>query len=451
MKLTKYVKEFDIDNNKVIIMNSLTGAVDVISQDILKEIKLGEMCDNNREIYSDLKKRGYLVQNDEEDNQRLNNLVNEFSRMELGTFIICVTYMCNLDCTYCFESKDVKRQKCLLNKTDIDKIFEAIAKLKKERGFSQVSVLLYGGEPFLSNAKETINYIFQRTSEEGYIIQAISNGTCLIDYKELLIRYKDIIRNIQITLDGNKEYHDKTRKYHSGAGSFENIVKGIDVCVDLELGVNLRVNVGKNNIEALDELLYFIEKKNWSNKENFICQLAPITDHYCTGQVEECLPEHIVLEQLSPILKKHRNVRIRLGTDMEKRISILKNLLLNSKVKTLSFLPCSAALRNYFVFGAEGHIYACPETVGIIEQSIGYFKPDFKIYTDKENIWRRDITNIEKCRKCNIAGICGGGCTWSAIATNGAEFKEARCNYAHETVNKFFDMNYQYFKKIAND
>lgn len=451
MKLTKYVKQFDIDESKVIIMNTLTGAVDVIGRDIIEEIKQEKLWESNHEIYSDLIKRGYLVQDNEEDTQRLNKQVKELGIMELGTFIICITYKCNLNCTYCFESKDVKTQNCFLTKTDIDKIFAAIYKLKNEREFSKVSVLLYGGEPFLPNAKEVINYIFQRASQEGYVVQAISNGTCIVDYKDLFINYSNIIRNIQITLDGNREYHNKTRKYHNGAGSFDHIVKGIDMCVDLGIGVNLRVNVGKNNIKALDDLLNFIEKKEWPNSEKFICQLAPITDHFCTGQVEECLPEHIILKQLSLILKSHKSIRIRLGTDMEKRIAVLKNILLNSKMKTLSCLPCSAALRNYFVFGAEGNIYACPETVGVTEQRIGQFKPDFKIFREKENFWKRDITNIENCKECNIAGICGGGCTWSAIATGGNRFKEARCNYAHETVDTFFDINIEAFRKMAND
>lgn len=76
-------------------------------------------------------------------------------------------------------------------------------------------------------AKKIVQYIFERAKQEGYVIQAISNGTSIVEYKDIFAEYKDIIRNIQITLDGNKEFHDKTRKYHSGAGSFDDIVNGI--------------------------------------------------------------------------------------------------------------------------------------------------------------------------------------------------------------------------------
>lgn len=447
MKLTRYIKEFDIDKNKKLIINTISGAVDVIDTELYEELQKGTFENIHSEIYDQLQRRGYLVKSEQDDINKLKVLVECQSKMDLGTFIICVTYMCNLNCSYCFETSEVKRNKKILNISDVDKIFQAIDILKKERKFSRVSVLLYGGEPFLPKAKETVSYILKRAKENGYWIQSITNGTRLVEYKALLSEYRDIIRNIQITLDGDEIYHNKTRKYHNGEGSFSDIVKGIDLCQELDIPINLRVNVGKNNIEGLEKLLSFVGEKRWWTSKNFVCQLAPITDHFCTHLVDEWLPEHIILEKLSIILDKYRNVNIRLGTDMEKRISILKSLLNGKKNKTLTCIPCSAALRNYFVFGVEGNIYACPETVGIVEQSIGTFLPELNIIGEKEAVWRRNVTNIEKCSNCNIAGICGGGCTWSAIATNGSEFVEAQCNYADETICTYFKINAERFRK----
>ena len=114
MKLTKYMKEFEIDKEKSIIMNSLTGAIDVISKNLLAEIMQGKIEESNEAVVDNLKKRGYLVKDDAEDVQRLNKLVRTLDKMELGTFILCVTYKCNLNCTYCFEDKEVKNQRYFL-------------------------------------------------------------------------------------------------------------------------------------------------------------------------------------------------------------------------------------------------------------------------------------------------------------------------------------------------
>lgn len=83
MKLTKYMKEFEIDKEKSIIMNSLTGAIDVISKNLLAEIMQGKIEESNEAVVDNLKKRGYLVKDDAEDVQRLNKLVRTLDKMEL--------------------------------------------------------------------------------------------------------------------------------------------------------------------------------------------------------------------------------------------------------------------------------------------------------------------------------------------------------------------------------
>lgn len=448
MKLTRYMKQFDIDESKKLLINTITGAVDIIDNDVLLSLESHMDDSNESDIVRRLKQRGYIVRDDHEDYERLNKIVNQQSRMCLATFIICITYQCNLSCTYCFEPTEVKEKLYKLNMSDVDKIFIAIEKIMQERAFTNASILLYGGEPFLPNSREIVNYIMEKAQNNKYIVQAISNGTNLKQYKNILFNYKNIIHNIQITLDGDQKYHDMTRKYHSGKGSFDDVVAGIDLCMNLGIPVNLRINVGKKNIKGLDGLLALIEHKGWCDKNNFICQLAPITDHYCTNMMDDWIPEYIILPEIAKLIENHKRINIKMGTDMEKRVSILKNVLSDHSSRIYTCIPCSAALRNYFVFGAEGLIYACPETVGITDQSIGMYKPYFEIVKKKEDIWRRNISNINKCKQCEMAGICGSGCTWSSIATNGKKFEEPQCNYAHETIETFFQINKDKFSLI---
>lgn len=449
MKLTKYMKQFSIDDKKSLIINSITGAVDIIDNNILKELYSGKLDDPEKnQVIIKLKERGYIVADEKEDYERLKLIVSKQRHMSLATFIICITYKCNLSCSYCFEPSEVKTKNYVLNETDIDKIFVAIKQIMEERGFRYASILLYGGEPFLPSSKSLVAYIMDKAKNNNYVVQAISNGTKIVQYKDILNNYKDIIRNIQITLDGSQKYHDITRKYPSGQGSFSEIVHGIDVCVNIGIPINLRINVGKKNIDGLDELLNYIEDKGWAKSKNFTCQLAPVTDHYCTGAMQDWIPEHIVLEKILSLFDRHKDISMKMGTDMEKRVAILKSVLSKQKNRLFTCLPCSAALRNYFIFGAEGLIYACPETVGIEEQSIGKFKPDFQIEKSKENVWKRDISNIDKCSNCEIAGICGSGCTWSAIATNGKMFENPQCNFAKETVETYFQINKQKFNNL---
>lgn len=454
MVLSRYVKAFDFGPKEKVIINTVTGAVDLVEKDFYDNLINGEFNDNYKDYYTRLEKRGYLVENYIVDHINLKMLVSKKKDIKFATFIICTTYSCNLGCTYCFEPEEVKESGIILTQEDVDSIFEGIRRIIHERGFEKAFVLLYGGEPFLESTKAIVEYILKKAKENDYLIRAITNGTNLYRFKDILQEYTDRIDGFQITLDGVKEKHNKSRKYKSGKGTFEDIVKNIDLCMDLKIPVALRVNTGKNNVNNILELIHFIKEKKWNLADKFTCQFAPVTDHFCTNQLADWMPEHLLLKEIYEQLDREpdiiKDVNIQFGSDIVKRTSLLKSILTGKKNQVNSALPCSAATRNYFIFGADGFIYACPETVGMIDYSIGSYKPYFAIEKEKERIWERDVSNIEKCSECNLAGVCGGGCIWSAINTNGKEFHEAQCNYAFEVIDTFFNMNLNQFKVICN-
>lgn len=452
MKLSRYIKEFEIDEKNKLIMNTMNGAVDIIEKDIYEKISNGIYDESNKDICDALKIRGYLINNPDDDYKLLKEIMSLKEDVSVATFIICTTYTCNLGCTYCFEPKEVKQSGKVLGVKEVNKIFEAINTIKEERGFDEVSILLYGGEPFLSKTEEIVKYIFKKAEEEGYLVEAITNGTQINQFKSIFVKYKKMIDGLQITLDGIEEIHNNTRKYLSGAGTFRDIEKNIDMCIELGIPIALRINTGKRNVAYVKDFLEFIKDKKWIDDERFTCQFAPVADHYCTNKLPDWMPEHLIMKeiigQLNEVDLGDNREKVRLGIDMEKRTSLLRCVMNGVKSDMTAPLPCSAACRNYFIFGAEGLIYACPETVGMKKYSIGSYTPILDIDKKKEDFWRRDISNIEKCSNCNIAGICGSGCTWSSIATNGEEFKEAQCNYAMETIDTFFELNREKIKKL---
>lgn len=453
MVVCKYIKEFEIDGGRLMIMNTLSGAMDIIDKKIFTDIKEGIFQPENDEIYKRLKHRGYLIEDNEENYKALSKALSRQEKIKFATFIICTTYACNLGCSYCFESKDTKSNKYVLKREDIDLIFNAIEELKVTRGISKVCVLLYGGEPFLNITQDIVQYIFEKAFTFEYKMQAITNGTQLHLFKQLFRKYHDIIRQFQITLDGIEEVHNLTRKYLSGEGSFQDVVKNIDMCLELKIPIVVRINIGKKNIVSVRKLIEFIIQKSWNTYSNFFCQIAPVTDHYCTTLIDEWMPEHEHLRKIYGELREYfenpNQLNIRLGTDIEKRTARLKSVLIKNPNIADSILPCSSGLRNYFVFGTDGLIYACPETVGIKQYSIGTYKPKLVIEDEKERIWKRNVLNIEKCRDCSIAGICGGSCIWSSIATNGENFREPQCNYAQQTVDTFFELNKEKFIEMC--
>ncbi len=76
--------------------------------------------------------------------------------------------------------------------------------------------------------------------------------------------------------------------------------------------------------------------------------------------------------------------------------------------------------KTEWAFDYTGNFYACTATVGKEGESLGTFYPEVKQFTDAIEEWGdRDILSIPKCRDCNLALICGGGCASMAKNYNG--------------------------------
>lgn len=457
MKVTRYKLYYKLDDNKYLLINTLTGAIDVVEENVIKyllgmENKSSDLVLDD-DIIVNLQKRGYLI-DDDNDKKLLNRMVNFYEDANnMLSFTICPTYSCNLRCPYCFENKNVKKEEEVLTKDQIDKVFEAIHKIVDKKKVEKKKIQLFGGEPFQDITQKAVRYIFSKAKEIGATVVAITNGTNLELFKDILNENKELIHYLQITLDGPEELHNKSRVYANGEGSFCKITNNIKLLLDMGINVVVRVNIGKKNIKHLPELFDFFEKESWINYDNFVCQLTPITDHRSTGKVANWLPENEILKEINTIFKdiEHmcKKYKVVLGTDMERRIKLIRSIWNKTNNVKLSINPsaCGAGSRIYYVFGADGKIYPCPETVGETEYSIGTFLPEFSIDQKKDRLWKRNVTNISECINCNIAPLCGSSCVWSSIATNGIQFKKPVCNYAKETINDYFNINKN---RIAN-
>ena len=116
------------------------------------------------------------------------------------------------------------------------------------------------------------------------IIHSPTNGVCLRYFVDLFKNKKYVPRDIQVTIDGPKEIHDKRRIAKGGKGSFDDIVESIDVTVEAGIHISLRLNIDDMNVNYINQIADFIISKKWANKNNFTAYLAPVTDHSSVNQ-----------------------------------------------------------------------------------------------------------------------------------------------------------------------
>lgn len=139
-----------------------------------------------------------------------------------------VTQQCNLRCDYCIYSgayntrtHNKKKMNLLIAKQAID-FFISHARLSNSIFFS-----FYGGEPLLEYTliKKCVEYIKDKVEGKKVGFGMTTNGTLLTDEIVDFLVANDF--QLSISLDGDKDSHNKSRKFISGKGSFDLILTNV--------------------------------------------------------------------------------------------------------------------------------------------------------------------------------------------------------------------------------
>jgi len=408
-----------INSRYTLINNTLTGALDVIENSIWNLVEDRKFNRIEGKPLSDLIERGYLYPDLKKEDQMLVELYNNYTRKVASRplrIVFCPSYQCNLRCTYCFQTDLPSNPNKFMSEKILDDSINAAEELSKEKSGKVDSVELFGGEPLLLKNKPALKKIFKFAQEKDAPITIVTNGVMVKDLIDILLPVKEIIRMLQVTVDGPAEIHDKRRIFPSGKGSFDKISQGIDELLKNDIHVNIRVNIDNNNIGYLPKFYEYLSKKNWLKHSYFNIMLALVTDHSTLDYDDVIIPEEKLLEKLIRIYDKYPELEDTFGFYKFKPLRHILDLVKGAPNVSPKFVNCESNLLEMLLFCPDGYIYACGESIGYPEYAIGRFSPKLEFYPDKKKLWTdRTILNIEKCRTCRFAPLCGGGCAFASI------------------------------------
>lgn len=147
----------------------------------------------------------------------------------MKTFQIITNSSCNLRCTYCYEYLDSKQNKL----DDVIEYLETVAR-PNETNETECIIDFIGGEPFFvpDLLEGIMSYCDEHLPKWGYkryTFSFSSNGTLLHKPKqEALLQKYGKKMYIGVSIDGDKEKHDRYRLTVGGKGSFDDCVKGFN-------------------------------------------------------------------------------------------------------------------------------------------------------------------------------------------------------------------------------
>jgi uncharacterized protein len=239
-----------------------------------------------------------------------------------------------------------------------------------------------------------------------------------------------MITQIQVTVDGPREVHDRKRPLRSGKGTFDIILdNSLDLLKELpEVQLHARTNMtSENSIEELVSLYKFYEEKGLTKYPNFNYYFNPIFESFGGCRNESCvLDEWTFYQDAFRRLYEENPFPGEMNWSPNMWQNTMLQKIMNGGSQWLpSIKACGATRENTYLFGPEGLLYACMNEVGIRERAVGSWFPDWKLY-DYVNIWKqRDFTKIEECNDCKYAFVCAGGCPRAVEKKHGTLYAPA--------------------------
>ena len=388
--LSKYVHLFQADG-AFYLYNSQNSFFSEISQNLFSLLSDRNFSELSHETYDFLKRKLVLVDSSQRDDYYLNMkfryYAGSFSTDELSLVLVPTTG-CNFACPYCFE-KD-KRHSVMSDET-IDKIISFINGHKKAK---RLNVTWYGGEPLMGLG--AIKKIYSKLLREISIPLSrqgiITNGYLLS--RDVILFLKDVgVSFIQITLDGVKENHNKTRMLLSGRRqTYDTIISNIESIFSLhpECRVSVRVNINKENIGDFS-ILYQQLNERWNNKDVYIYP----------GFIREDTKDGLSLCSRCIVPNEHIEYYLSLK---EQGVNVdLFPRHCNSR-------GCIINTLNSYIIGPDGEVYKCWNDVSNKDKIIGNIGDDegllFKYACDCSPF------EDKRCEDCSVFPICQGGCGW---------------------------------------
>lgn len=386
MKLINSIVPIEYEK-KVILINGITGGILELEQNEYKRIKNGNI---NEEETNQLSKNGFLVSDDFDEDLVRKNLFNKINQNKNRSIsaVFALTYGCNFGCPYCYEKDLDSSDVTVMDKEKIDCAMKVCGDKVKH-------ITLFGGEPLLPITKEILLYLKDNYYDKEYAI--ITNGYYLEEFIDILLGMK--ISYVQVTLDGKEETHNKSRVLKNGGKTYKKIKRGIEACLKNHINLKIRMNITLNNEKECFVLKKELEEEYKKYGKNILFEISPVFQ--TTNEEKDYLIKKIY-DDISRSFDENNALNLHMLTDLP-----IVNYLLG-KAKYEPIIGYCMAHGDKMIFDSNGDIYSCILGIGDKRCSIGTYYPRYKEY--EKSIFKRDIFKIEKCRKCESAFLCGGGC-----------------------------------------
>lgn len=393
MKESKY-NYFAQEDNQVICLNGISGHVFSISKEAHQEIKKILAAPNNPDHDMDITKAlcdlKFIIDDDIDELEILRTRNREAIRNKSYHLIVNPTLECNFRCWYCYEDHKVGH----MEQPTIEAVKKFITKILERNDISTFHLSWFGGEPLLYFHEimyPIACFAQQKALELGKHFEhsMTSNGFRLT--KDVIEKCTETkLSTIQVTLDGNRELHNKTRN-QNGSPSFDIILNNI-------------INYCKNH------------------KDNKIILRVNYTNEVIKAGMKD------VFESIPPEVREQMEISFhrvwqtvgveKSKNDVANNVKHIENMNFaisrNTSFERYKGVVCYADSENYANINYDGSVYRCTADDYNKENRLGYLNEEGVIVWEKADLMKKvnEMPTFDNpvCTKCKRLAICGGLC-----------------------------------------
>lgn len=355
----------------------------------------GILRDNAPAFYDKLVDNGFLISEDHDELAEIRKHNDDAINSKAYKLTIIPTLNCNYKCWYCIQDHIPS----IMSNDTVERIKRHIEYMIDVEGIQSLHIDWFGGEPFMfyrQIVKPLSVYAKELCKKKGI---PFTNGSTTNGYflnEEVSKELDDInLYYYQITLDGNRNFHDKV-KFQNGCKStfyhvLDNINRMMILCDRIQL--TLRINYTHDNLtkDIVNEVcerisseirnrISILPRKVWQKKidRKYTAELYEILDLF-----EE---KGFNVERWSPV----RN-----------------------------YISCYANKKYYNTINFNGHVLKCTACDDLYrKEPLGYLKEDGAIHWNGDfgNAYQCKAFENEKCLACRILPVCMGQCPRNHLA-----------------------------------
>src|SRR3954469_5357883 len=426
--------------DEVFLMNTLTDAQLVVSSDVavlLDRAARGELGaparldSDQRDALALLADNGFLVESRAADRRALDTyLTGVKSNTEELNVTLLTTLQCNFACDYCFQGDhgDYNLHADKMSLPTAHRVGDWLERELDRIHPERFVLTFFGGEPLLN--LPVMYLLAERASAAcedrgvSLFVNIITNGLLLTP--EVVDRMLPFgLNGIKITLDGDRDTHNRMRPLRGGQGTFDRIIDNVR-----RVAGRCRISIGGNfdesSVGSYPALLDFLKAQDFGDKLVKV-NFKPIV------RAEAVSGKGII--PLTPVAAKdalNGTCMTSLGSGAGKACDACNVLddkltMLRAGTRRLGFAthdgvhngPCHVHKAHAHTIGPDGALYACPGFTDQLAMSTGHID-------DRHDTWRETarerflrLSPWKECGDCAYIPVCAGGCVAASYSQLG--------------------------------